>query len=146
LAYVAMSGVGAINWEIAIENMAAWCALAAIGALTLYWLTTSFIALIIVTNPGVYPFQAIQMSGDIVVGRRLRVMLRLIFMVVPMAILWLVILLPVILLDNWLKVDWLPLVPLVSLILTTITLVWVASYIYVLYRRLIDDDAPTVKK
>jgi hypothetical protein len=146
LAYVAVSGVGIINWEIAIENMAAWLALAAIGALTIYWLATSFIALVIVTNPGVYPWQAIKMAGDIVVGRRLKIVLRLVFMIVPLALLWLVILVPIILLDNWIKVDWLPLVPLFTLLLSTLSLAWVASYIFLLYRRLLDDDAPTVKK
>jgi hypothetical protein len=145
LAYTAVSGIGLINWSIDIENMAAWCALAVVGVLTLYWMTTSFIALIIITNPGVYPWRAIKMAGDMVVGRRVRIMLRLLFMALPMAILWLVILVPVILLDNWLKIDWLPLVPLTSLILSTLTLTWVASYIYILYRRLLDDDAPPVK-
>ena len=146
LAYSALSGIGLINWSIDIENMAAWCALAAIATLTLYWMTTSFIALVIVTNPGIYPFQAIRMAGDIVVGRRLRIMLRLLFMVLPMAIMWLVILLPIIWLDDFLKIDWLPLVPLVVLTLSTITLSWVASYIYVMYRKLIDDDAPPSKR
>jgi hypothetical protein len=146
LAYSALSGVGVINWDISIENMAAWCALAAIGVLTLYWLTTSFIALIIVTNPGVYPFQAIKMAGDVVVGRRVRVMLRLLFMVVPIALLWLAILVPVIIIDEAIKIDWLPLVPLFTLFLSTLTLAWAASYIYILYRRLIDDDTPPSKR
>jgi hypothetical protein len=146
LAYVAVSGVGIINWDVAIENMAAWCALAVIAVLTLYWMATSFIALIIVTNPGVYPLQAIRMAGDVVIGRRLKILLRLLFMVLPLAVLWIVILIPIILLDNWLKLDWLPLVPLFTLILSTVTLTWAASYIYILYRRLIDDDAPPVKK
>jgi hypothetical protein len=146
LAYVAVSGVGIINWEIAIENMAAWCALAAIAVLTIYWMATSFIALVIVTNPGVYPWQAIKMSGDMVVGRRLRIVLRLMFMLVPLALLWLVVLLPVILLDNWIKLDWLPLVPLFTLFLSTLSLTWSASYIFLLYRKLLDDDTPTVKK
>jgi len=146
LAYSAFSGVGLINWDISIENMAAWCALAAAAVLTLYWMTTSFIALVIVTNPGVYPFRAIRMAGDIVVGRRVRIMLRLLFMMLPMAILWLVILLPIIWLDSLIKIDWLPLVPLTVLILSTLTLTWVASYIYILYRKLIDDDTPPAKR
>ena len=146
LTYVAVSGVGMINWEVAIENMAAWCALAAIGALTIYWLATSFVALVVVTNPGVYPWRAIQMAGDMVVGRRLRVVLRLLFMLIPLALLWLIVLVPIILLDNWLKIDWLPLVPFFTLFLSTLSLTWVASYIFLLYRRLLDDDAPTVKK
>ncbi|MDR2524378.1 MAG: hypothetical protein LBC95_02440 [Candidatus Nomurabacteria bacterium] len=146
LAYASLSGVGVINLDISIENMAAWCALAAVAALTLYWLTTSFIALVIVTNPGVYPFQAISLAGDMVVGRRLKIMLRLLFMLLPMLVMWLVVLLPVILLDDAIRIDWLPLVPLASLILTTLTLVWAASYIYVLYRRIMDDKDPPAKR
>lgn len=146
VAYVAVSGVGVINWEVAIENMAAWCALAALGILTIYWVTTSFISLVIVTNPGVYPWQAIQMASDMVVSRRLKIMLRLLFMLLPLLVLWLVVLLPIILLDNWLKLNWLPLIPLFTLFLSTISLTWIASYIFMLYRRLLDDDAPTVKK
>jgi len=145
LVYTAASGIGLINWSIDIENMAAWCALAMVAALTLYWMTTSFIALIIVTNAGIYPWQAIKMAGDMVVGRRLRIMLRLLFMTVPMMVLWLAVLVPVILLDNALRIDWLPLVPFVTLVLSTITLVWAASYIYMLYRQLLDDNAPPVK-
>jgi len=146
LAYSAFSGVGVINWDISIENMAAWCALAAVAVLTLYWMTTSFIALIIVTNPGVYPFQAMKLAGDIVVGRRVRIMLRLLFMLLPMAIMWLVILVPMIWLDDFVRIDWLPIVPLVVLILSTVTLTWVASYIYMLYRRLLDDSDPPSRR
>ena len=147
LAYVVVSGIGAINWEIAIENMAAWCALSAIAVLTIYWLSSSFIALIVVTSPmGVYPWQAIKIAGDMVVGRRLKIVLRLLFMIVPLILLWAIVLIPMILLDNWINIYWLPLVPLVSLFLSTLSLIWISSYIFLLYRRLIDDDAPTVKK
>lgn len=146
VAYSAFTGFGFINWDISIENMAAWCAVAAAAVLTLYWMTTSFLALIIVTNPGVYPFKAIKMAGDIAVSRRLRIMLRLTFMVLPVAIMWIAILLPVIFLDDFIKVDWLPLVPLFVLILSTLTLLWVATYIYMLYRRLIDDQDPPVRR
>lgn len=144
LVYTSVSGIGLINWSIDIENMAAWCALAAVAVLTLYWMVTSFIALIIVTNPGTYPWTAIRIAGDKVVGRRARILLRLLFMLLPVVVLWLIVLVPTILLDNALKVDWLPLVPFASLLLSTLTLVWMASYIYLLYRYLIEDEAPPV--
>ncbi|MDR1197125.1 MAG: hypothetical protein LBL08_02530 [Candidatus Nomurabacteria bacterium] len=146
LAYSAVSGIGLINWSIDIENMAAWCALAVVAVMTLYWMVTSFVALIYITVPGVYPLQAIKLAGDRVVGRRMRILLRLIFMALPMAVMWAVILVPIILLDNWVKIDWLPLVPLGVLLLSTLTLVWVGSYIYLLYRRLLDDNAPPAKR
>jgi hypothetical protein len=48
--------------------------------------------------------------------------------------------------DAWLKgvfpaINWLPIVPIALLTLGTATVVWSASYIYLLYRRIIDDDA-----
>lgn len=144
LAYTSASGIGLINWSVDIENMAAWCVLAAVAVLTLYWMVTSFIALVIVTNPGTYPWTAIRIAGDKVVGRRARILLRLLFMMLPIVLLWLVALVPMIMLDNALRIDWLPLVPYTSLLLSTLTIVWVASYIYLLYRYLLEDDAPPV--
>ena len=145
LVYTSASGIGLINWSVDIENMAAWCVLAAVAVLTLYWMTTSFIAMIYVTNPGTYPWQAIKMASDKVVGRRVRILLRLVFMMIPVALMWLVVLVPVIMIDNALQIDWLPLVPFASLLLSTLTLVWCASYIYLLYRHLLEDNSPPVK-
>jgi hypothetical protein len=142
LAYVSLTGVGIINSGIAIENMAAWCALAVAAALTLYWLTSSFLALVIVTLPGMYPFRALRAAGDMVVGRRLRVMYRLLFMIVPILLLWALVLTPAIMLDDLWQLSWQPLVPLVRLLLTTLTLMWVVTYIYMLYRKIVDDAAP----
>ncbi len=141
LAYSALTGAGIINVNVAIENMAAWFALAVIGVLTLYWLTSSFIALVIVTLPGMYPFRALKAAGDMVVGRRLRILLRLIWMIVPMAILWALILVPAVLADDKWQISWLPLVPIAMLLLSTATLMWIATYIYMLYRKVVDDDA-----
>lgn len=145
IVYSSLTGV-VINTGIAIENMAAWCALAVISALTIYWLASSFIALIIVTLPGMYPWRAFKAASDMVVGRRLRIVYRLIFMALPLLLLWLVILAPVILIDDKLNIAWLPLVPITVLLLTTMTLMWAATYIYMLYRRIVDDDTKPAKR
>jgi hypothetical protein len=144
LAYVTVTAAGWINTGIQIENMAAWCALAVAAVLTLYWICSSFIALIIVTLPGMYPFRALKAAGDLVVGRRLKLVLRLVFMIIPVVLMWLVILLPAILIDSWLKLSqwWQALVPIMVLILTTLTLIWCVSYIYLLYRKMVDDPTP----
>lgn len=53
---------------------------------------------------------------------------------------------PVILLDGWLKSmftqiqSW-PIVPFMLVMMITATVIWVASYIYLLYRKVVDDDA-----
>lgn len=114
--------------------------------LSLYWITSTFIALVVVTLPGMYPTQAIRVAGDLVVGRRLRILFRLLWMVFITAIVWLVIMVPVILFDTWIKgvwqaIEWIPLVPVTLLVVSSFTVVWVASYVYLLYRRVVDDDA-----
>jgi hypothetical protein len=112
--------------------------------MTLYWICSSFIALIIVALPGVYPFRAISAAGDLVVGRRLKLVLRLLFMMLPVILMWLIALVPAILIDGWLGLTWQPLVPIVVLFLTTLTLIWCATYIYLLYRKMVDDPTPPV--
>jgi len=146
LVYSTLTGTGIINWSIDIENMAAFLAVVIVGVMSLYWLVTTFLALIIVTNQGVYPFQALKMAGDIATGRRLRIIYRLLFMCLPMIIIWIAILVPIVILDNAVQIAWLPLVSIFTLILTTVTLIWVASYIYVLYRHIIEDDTPPALK
>ncbi|MCL2037661.1 hypothetical protein FWG95_01495 [Candidatus Saccharibacteria bacterium] len=144
VAYSSVTAIGWINTGIQIENMAAWCVMAVAAVLTLYWVCSSLIALIIVTLPGMYPFAALKAAGDLVVGRRLKLVIRLIFMALPAALMWIVVLLTAILIDSWLELTWQPLVPTVVLLLTTLTIVWFAAYVYLLYRRMVDDPEPPV--
>lgn len=148
LVYSSLSSVGIINSGVMIENMAAWCALAVAALLTLYWLCSSLIALVIVTLPGVYPLAALRAAGDLVTSRRLNVVLRLVMMAAIVVVVWLVILMPMIWLDGWLtslKITWLPLVPIVVAFLSTVTIIFVTGYIYLLYRRMVDDPTPPIR-
>lgn len=129
-----------------VEQMLLWIVLAMLGVLSLYWITSTIIALVVVTLPGMYPFQAIRTAGDLVVGRRLRILFRLTWLAFVTVISWALIAIPVILLDAWIKktwpvVSWLPTVPVTILLLSSITLIWAAAYVYMLYRRVVDDDA-----
>ena len=123
--------------------MIVWMVLGLIGLLSLYWMTSSFIAMIIVTLPGMYPFTALKTAGDLVVGRRLRIMLRLAWLVVGILPTWAIVLIPMIFIQGSLKIDWLPLVPMTALVMGSMTVLWAAVYIYLLYRKLIDDEAPS---
>lgn len=125
-------------------NMLGWLVVIMLVVLSLYWLTSTFFASIIVTLPGMYPWQAIRAAGDLVVGRRTRILLRLVWAVAVMLIVWILVLLPVIFLVIWLDsvLTWLtvvPIVPLTVLILTTAGIIWIASYTYMLYRKVVDD-------
>lgn len=148
-------GVALLGYSIAntaglldggFATMFFWIAASLLGVLSLYWATSTFFALIIVTIPGMYPFKAIRTAGDLVIGRRIKILLRWLWLLLSIVIFWFVILVPFILIDMWLKsvwpaISWLPLVPIVILILSTFTTVWVSGYVYLLYRKVVDDDA-----
>lgn len=114
--------------------------------LSLYWVTSTLLALVVVTLPGMYPLRAMKTAGDLVIGRRLRILLRLLWMVLITALIWIVSMVPTILLDTWLKsflpgIAWLPLVPVALLVVGSFSVVWSASYVYLFYRKVVEDDA-----
>jgi hypothetical protein len=132
--------------ESGFSAVMVWAGVITLALLSLYWITSSFIALVIVTLPGMYPMQAIRAAGDLVVGRRLRVLYRLAWLLFTVVLTWVIIAIPIILFDDWVKglvksISWLPLVPIVIVTMGALTLVYVTSYIYLLYRRLVDDDS-----
>ena len=144
IAYGAAVSTGLLN--NGVEAMLFWVADGLLALLSVYWLSSTFFALIIVTLPGMYPYQAIKTAGDLVVGRRLRLLLRFSWMALGILIVWGLVLIPTIIFDSWLKhiwsaVNWLPIVPVVLLALSALTIVWVSSYTYLLYRKVIADEA-----
>ena len=129
-----------------VEAMLFWAAFTLLLMLSLYWITSTLLALVIVTLPGTYPFKAIKAAGDLVVGRRIRILLRLLWMALIMAIILLVVMVPIILFDAWLKgivpaISWVPIVPVLLVVVSSLAIVWISSYVYVLYRKVVDDDA-----
>lgn len=129
-----------------VETMLFWVVAGMLGLLSLYWISSSMIALVVVTLPGMYPMRAIRTAGDLVIGRRVRILLRFIWICLISIIVWAAVMIPIILFDSWLKsvwhgIEWLPLVPVALLAMGSVTVVWIASYVYMLYRKIVDDDA-----
>lgn len=129
-----------------VEAMLFWIVAGLLTVLSLYWITSTAFALVIVTLPGMYPFQAIKTAGDLVIGRRLRILLRLLWMVIGVVVSWALVMIPIILLDSWIKgvwsaISWVPTIPLILLALGALTIVWVSSYIYLLYRKVVADES-----
>ncbi len=129
-----------------VEAMLFWLVAGLLGLLSIYWITSTLIALVIVTLPGMYPLRALQTAGDLTIGRRVRILLRLGWMMLVSLVAWVVVMIPVILFDTWLKGLWpslqgLPVIPFVLLGLSSLTIVWSASYVYLLYRKVVADDA-----
>lgn len=120
-----------------------WIGAGLLTLLSLYWITSSLFAMIIVTLPGMYPYVAIRTAGDMVLGRRVKILLRWLWMVLVIILAWIVIVIPVILLDMgikslWPAVEWLPIVPITTLIMAALTTIWMASYVYLLYRKVVE--------
>jgi hypothetical protein len=132
--------------EGGVEAMVFWVSAGLLSTLSLYWASSTLIAMVIVTLPGMYPMQAIRTAGDLVIGRRVRILLRLVWLLLTALLLWIVVMIPIILLDTWIKglwpaIDWVPVVPIALLVVGSITVVWSSSYTYLLYRKVVDDDA-----
>ena len=113
--------------------------------LSVYWLSSSFLALAIVTAPGLYPLVSLRVASDLVAGRRLKLIVRLIYLIFVLSVVWIFTLLPIIVLDLKLKpvFSWLagiPIVPFFMLIVSCFSVIYAAAYFYLFYRRILDYD------
>lgn len=148
------AAVAAIGYSAALASglidgggapaMLFWIGAALLAILSLFWITSSLFAMVIVTLPGMYPYRAIRSAGDIVLGRRIKILLRWLWMVLIIVVAWVVVIIPVILLDMgikslWPAVQWLPIVPVFLLIMASLTVIWFSAYVYLLYRKVVDN-------
>lgn len=142
--YAALSTTGYV--DSGFGSMIFWAVAVVVLTLSFYWLTTTFLALIIVTLPNMRPVRALSVAGDMVVGRRLRIMLRIVWAALLGLAGWFLFVIPVVMFDSWIKsiwswVNWLSLVPIGIMVANAAIVIWLASYVYVLYRKVVDDDA-----
>lgn len=112
--------------------------------LSAYLLPGSILAICATTVPSIYPMQAVHATTDLIQGRRTKFIIRLAFGLLFVAVIWVIVMLPLIWLDLVLKqnIEWLEGVPFVSFLLqimTTFTIVYFTSYVYLFYRRMLDD-------
>ena len=113
--------------------------------LSTYLLSSSLIALVSITAPGLYPMVALNTANDIIAGCRIRFIIRLVFMFFFLAVCWILVMMPIILIDTALKsnIEWLqaiPIVPFFLLFMTIFSMIYIAAYLYLFYRRLLDLD------
>ena len=144
IGYAAAQSTGLLDGGVAA--MLFWFVVGLLTIMSLYWITSTFFALIIVTLPGMYPMKALKTAGDMVVGRRLRILLRVLWMAGSIIVAGAVVFIPLILINTGLTHIWpaitnVPIVPVALTLFSVISFIWAASYIYLLYRRVVDDDA-----
>lgn len=107
-----------------------------------YLLSSSLIALVAVSAPGLYPLKALRTASDLMMGRRIKFILRLVALIIMLAILWVVIMMPLILFDMWMKqFEWaagIPFVPICLATMTCFTEIYVTVYLYKYYRWMLN--------
>ncbi len=107
-----------------------------------YLLSSSLIALVAVSAPGLYPWKALRTASELMMGRRIKFIIRLIALIIAVAILWVVIMLPLILFDMGMKnFEWtagIPFVPICLATMTCFTAIYVTIYLYLYYRWMLD--------
>ncbi|MBC7564809.1 hypothetical protein H7100_01060 [Candidatus Saccharibacteria bacterium] len=144
IGYGAATATGLLSGGVAA--MLFWIVASLLVVMSLYWITSTFFALIIVTLPGMYPLKALRTAGDMVVGRRLRILLRILWMIGALLAAGVIVFIPVILIDTGLTNIWpvvatIPIVPVTLTLFSVVSFIWSASYVYLLYRKVVDDDA-----
>ena len=107
-----------------------------------YLLSSSLIALVAVSAPGLYPLTALRTASDLMMGRRVKFILRLVALIIMLAIMWVAIMLPLILLDMGMKnFEWaagIPFVPVCLATMTCFTAIYVTTYLYMYYRWMLN--------
>jgi hypothetical protein len=120
-----------------------WLLACALTLLSCYLLSSSLMALVVVTVPSTRPFAALNLASDLMAGRRIKFIIRILFLLFLALLALVAIVFPIIVFDLWLKsafpffVGW-PIVPVVLLLFTTFFFIYATAYIYLYYRRLID--------
>ncbi|HMQ96342.1 MAG TPA: hypothetical protein PKD19_03935 [Candidatus Saccharibacteria bacterium] len=144
---IAQSALGSVGISLdGFGGMLFYILMALVSALSLYWMTASFIALVIVTLPGMYPIRAIKAAGNLVIGRRLRILYRLLWAFGVVVITWVVTVVPLVMItgsigNTFEGLKSVPIVPFFVVFLSAATVVWLCAYIYLLYRKVVEDDA-----
>jgi len=105
---------------------------AALALLSLYMISSSIFALYIVTLPDMTPLKALRSARQLVRYRRWTILRKILFLPILLVVVAAVVMLPIIV---WLT----PLAQWVFFVLTLFAIAAVHSYVYSLYRELLDD-------
>lgn len=107
-----------------------------------YLLSSSLMAFVAVSAPGLYPMKALNAASDLMMGRRMKFMIRLVALLIVVALMWAVVMLPLILFDLFMKgFEWthgIPFIPICLSFMTCFTGIYVTAYLYLYYRWMID--------
>jgi hypothetical protein len=84
-------------------------------------------------------------ASDLMMGRRVKFVLRLVALILVLAIVWVIVMVPLIVFDLWMKsFEWthgVPFVPVCLNIMTCFTAMYISTYLYLYYRWMLDYES-----
>ncbi len=113
--------------------------------LSCYLIPGALFGLVATTVPGIYPIPAIRAATDLVQGRRTAVIIRIVFAVLYLAVLWVILMLPLgwldlVLREHFAFLENVPVMPFIMQLMTSFSIVFLTAYTYLFYRRVLDND------
>ena len=115
-----------------------------------YLLSSSLMALVAVSAPGMYPMRALRTASELMMGRRVKFIIRLVGLILALAITWVAVMLPLIMFDLFMKqFEWtngVPFVPVCLSVMTCFTGIYITAYLYLYYRWTLGYDTREVEK
>jgi len=126
---IVLSNSIVIGW---IEQVIALIVFLLLASLTIYWILGSMFALYIVTLPNMSPIKALKSANKLVKKRRLLILRKLLFLPFILIVAAAIIMLPIVIIISGVA-QW------VFFILTMFVLIIIHSYIYNLYRELLNE-------
>lgn len=119
-------------------------------ALSVYLVSGTLMGLIAVSTPGMYPIEALKLSHELMVGRRLEFALRLLVMVMMVVGIFVVIVGPAVLISlafyNIGGIEMPMLVPIATTVAGCFAVTQSAVYLYIYYRKTLGMDVTLGKK
>ena len=109
---------------------------AAMIALSGYLLSSSLVAMVAVSAPGLYPLMALKTAAELMRGRRIKFIVRLIVLLLTLGIIWAAFMLP--LAGLWATA--LPVVIAFIILVAGFSSIYMAAYLYLEYKELIKGD------
>lgn len=100
-----------------------------------YMLSSSIMALVAATAPGLYPLMALKNAADLMIGQRMKLVLRLIALMMVSLLVWAVVILPLRALSAAPIV-----ISAVQTVLFCAFLMFAATYLYMYYRWMLADE------
>lgn len=114
--------------------------------LSSYLLSSSIMAFVAVSAPGLYPLEALKTSSELMMGRRIKFILRIILFLILGVVIWVVIMYPISMFDSFMadQYEWtrqVPLVKICGIIVACFLSIFSAVYFYLYYRWVLKYDS-----